>query len=242
MDGNIECPFHGWRFASDGRCTHAPFAVRHPKVSLGGFPVREHSGLIFVYVGSAAPNWEVPEIPEATSRKFAVPIDNAYRPRVHVQEIRENIMDESHFTVIHKQRTPPALKFVTNGPQAEARSRIQRRVIGRTIDNSFNVFMYGPGVMLVRAHGSLMSVTAVALTTPIDERTSEMRMLYYLRKPSRLSIMMPLLKLIFRWETSRELREEVRIWDHKIYRAQPILLPHEVGIKALRRWYAQFYH
>ena len=37
------------------------------------------------------------------------------------------------------------------------------------------------------------------------------------------------------------MREEVRIWDHKIHQARPVLLPHEKGIRALRRWYAQFY-
>jgi hypothetical protein len=36
-------------------------------------------------------------------------------------------------------------------------------------------------------------------------------------------------------------REEVRIWDHKIHQSRPVLLPHEKGIRALRRWYAQFY-
>ncbi len=101
--------------------------------------------------------------------------------------------------------------------------------------------MYGPGVMVVRVHGPVLSVTAVALTTPIDDRTSELRMLYYLRKPSRLPFLTPLFKLAFRAEALGEVREEVEIWDHKIHQARPVLLPHEKGIKALRRWYAQFY-
>jgi phenylpropionate dioxygenase-like ring-hydroxylating dioxygenase large terminal subunit len=241
VDGTVECPFHGWRFGADGRCVEAPFAVRTPKVSIGGFPVREHSGLVFVYAGPGEPSWEVPEIPEAAARDFAKPIDDICRARIHVQEMRENIVDESHFHFIHGQSEPPVQDLRPDGPFAEVRGRIGRRVLGWDINNSFDAFMYGPGVMVVRSHGPALSVTAVALTTPVDDRTSEMRMLYYLRKPARLPFLVPLLKLVFRAEALGEVREEVRIWDHKIHQSRPVLLPHEKGIRALRRWYAQFY-
>ena len=241
VDGNVECPFHGWRFDVDGRCTHAPFAARTPKASIGGFPVREHSGLIFVYTGPTAPSWEVPEIPETTSRDFATPIDDACRARIHIQEMRENIVDESHFHFIHGQAEPPVQDLRPDGAFAEVRGRIRRRVLGWDINNTFDVFMYGPGVMVVRVHGPALSVTAIALTTPVDERMSELRMRYYVRKPAKLPFLAPVLKLIFRAAALGEVREEVQIWDHKIYRPNPILLPHEKGIKALRRWYAQFY-
>jgi len=241
VDGTVECPFHGWRFDVEGNCTYAPFAARPPKVSIGGFPVREHSGLIFVHTGPGEPEWEVPEIPEATSGEFARPIDDVQTSRIHIQEMRENIVDESHFHFIHGQSEPPVQDLVTNGPFAEVRGRIQRRVLGWDVDNTFDVFMYGPGVMVVRVHGSMLSLTAIALTNPIDDRTSELRMLYHLRKPAGMPFLTPALKLIFRTQAFGEVREETRIWDHKIHRARPVLLPHENGIKALRRWYAQFY-
>lgn len=241
VDGSVECPFHGWRFGTDGRCTFAPFASRVPKVSIGGLPVHEHSGLIFVYCGPTGPSWRVPEIPETTSAGYAAPVDDVCRARIHVQEMRENIVDESHFHHIHGQSEPPVQNFQPDGPFAEAHSRFRRRVLGWDIDNTFDVFMYGPGVMVVRVDGPILSLTAVALTTPIDDRTSEMRMLYYVRKPAGLPFLAPVLKLAFRAEALREVREEVQIWDHKIHQQRPILLPHEKGIKALRRWYAQFY-
>ncbi|MEV7892165.1 Rieske 2Fe-2S domain-containing protein [Streptomyces sp. NPDC002817] len=241
VDGTVECPFHGWRFGVDGRCVEAPFAVRTPKVSLDGFPVREHSGLVFVHAGPGEPSWEVPEIPETGSKEFAAPIDDTCRARVHIQEMRENIVDESHFHFIHGQSEPPVQDWRADGPFAEARGRISRRVLGRVIDNTFDAFMYGPGVMVVRTHGPVLSVTAVALSTPVDDRTSELRMLYYIRKPAWLPFLTPLAKLVFRMAALDEVRKEVGIWDHKIYQAHPVLLPHEKGIKALRRWYAQFY-
>ncbi len=188
VDGTVVCPFHGWRFGTDGRCVEAPFATHTPKVSLGGFPVREHSGLVLVYAGPGEPTWEVPEIPETESKDYAAPIDDTCRARVHVQEMRENIVDESHFHFIHGQAEPPVQDWRQDGPYAEARGRIARRVLRWDINNTFDAFMYGPGVMVVRVHGPVLSVTAVALTTPIDDRTSELRMLYYLRKPARLPL------------------------------------------------------
>ncbi|MFF7265669.1 Rieske 2Fe-2S domain-containing protein [Streptomyces sp. NPDC008159] len=245
VGGTVECPFHGWRFGADGRCVEAPFATRTPKVSLGGLPVREHSGLVLVYVGPGEPAWEVPEIPEAVSREFSRPIDDTCRARIHIQEMRENIVDESHFHFIHGQSEPPVQEWRADGPFAEARGSFSRRVLGRDIDNTFDAFMYGPGVMVVRTHGPVLSVTAVALSTPVDERTSELRMLYHLRGPARgpllSALLSPLLKLVFRREALGEVREEVRIWDHKIHQPRPVLLPHEKGIRAIRRWYAQFY-
>ena len=241
VEGAVECPFHGWRFGADGGCVSAPFAQRTPKLSIGGLPVREHSGLIFVYTGPEAPKWQVPEIPEASSSRYARPIDDVSRARIHIQEMRENIVDESHFHHIHRQTAPPVLDLQPDGPYAEVRSRIHRRVLGRTVDNTFDVTMYGPGVMVVRAHGPVLSVTAIALTTPVDELTSEMRMLYYVRKPAPAPFLAPLLKQIFRYAALAEVRREVQIWDHKVYQARPVLLPHEQGIRALRRWYAQFY-
>lgn len=245
VDGTVQCPFHGWRFGPDGRCVEAPFAVRTPKVALGGFPVREHSGLVFVYMGPGEPEWEVPEIPETTSRDFSSPVDDTCRARIHIQEMRENIVDESHFHFIHGQSEPPVQEWRADGPFAEARGRIRRRVFGWDIDNTFDAFMYGPGVMVVRTHGPALSVTAVALSTPVDDTTGELRMLYYLRHPGRagrpVRFLTPALKLVFRAEALGEVREEVRIWDHKVHQPRPVLLPHEQGIRQLRRWYAQFY-
>lgn len=209
VDRKVECPFHSW----PGR----------RKVSIGGFEVQEHSGLIFVHTGPDAPAWEVPE---ATAREFTRPIDDVQTARI--QEMRENIVDESHFHFIHGQREPPVQDLAVDGPFAEVRGRFGRRVPAWELDNASDVF------------GRLLSLTA-ALTTPIDDRTSEPRMLYHMRKPAGLPFRAPLLKLVFRTKALGEVREEVRIRDHKVPRPRPALPQHERGIKALRRWYAQFY-
>src|SRR5258708_31374862 len=61
----IECPFHGWRFASNGRCSHAPFAKRTPDVGLRAWKVIESTGVVYVWHDAfgAEPTYEPPSIP-----------------------------------------------------------------------------------------------------------------------------------------------------------------------------------
>jgi len=72
-DGTIECPYHGWRFASDGRCTVIPSLVPEQdfgpeRIRVRAYPVRERHGLIWVYMGARpdalpASNADAPEPP-----------------------------------------------------------------------------------------------------------------------------------------------------------------------------------
>jgi hypothetical protein len=71
-------------------------------VSIGGFEVREHSWLILVHTGPDAPEWEVPEIPEATAPEFAGPIDDVQTARNRTSELR----------MLYHVRKPTGLPFL----------------------------------------------------------------------------------------------------------------------------------
>ena len=52
VDGEIECPYHGWRFNGQGHCTLIPFHDGElPKRFVPSMPVQERHGLIFVRHG-----------------------------------------------------------------------------------------------------------------------------------------------------------------------------------------------
>ncbi len=69
----VECPYHGWRFANNGVCTHIPSALQDgdidvSRIRVRSYPVREQDGLIWVYFAAdpksdAAPALEPPRIP-----------------------------------------------------------------------------------------------------------------------------------------------------------------------------------
>lgn len=52
----VECPYHGWRFATDGHCAHIPSLTADQAMDVGrirvaSYPVREIQGNIWVYMG-----------------------------------------------------------------------------------------------------------------------------------------------------------------------------------------------
>src|SRR5262245_6373425 len=56
VDGVLRCPFHGWRFASDGSCVHVPYADKiPPRARLRAWTVREVNGAVLAYHGAGAP-------------------------------------------------------------------------------------------------------------------------------------------------------------------------------------------
>ncbi|MEK7216060.1 MAG: Rieske 2Fe-2S domain-containing protein, partial [Chloroflexota bacterium] len=65
QDG-LRCPYHGWLFNADGRCTEQPYEQAEDpssnfkdKISLVSYPVRAAGGLLFAYLGPQP----VPELP-----------------------------------------------------------------------------------------------------------------------------------------------------------------------------------
>src|SRR5882724_4475395 len=48
----VQCPFHGWRYGPDGRCTHIPRIDKIPRrVRQRAYPAIERHGLVFVFNG-----------------------------------------------------------------------------------------------------------------------------------------------------------------------------------------------
>jgi phenylpropionate dioxygenase-like ring-hydroxylating dioxygenase large terminal subunit len=54
-DGEVQCPYHGWRFAGDGRCTAIPSLGKQARIPgrarVDAYPVQEKYGLVFVFLG-----------------------------------------------------------------------------------------------------------------------------------------------------------------------------------------------
>ena len=68
-EGQIECPYHGWRFAADGRCTRVPGTNLSPcsKPLLDSLPCCEAHGLVWVSLNVARP--QAPPVAPAEHRQ-----------------------------------------------------------------------------------------------------------------------------------------------------------------------------
>ncbi|WP_026597159.1 aromatic ring-hydroxylating dioxygenase subunit alpha [Methylobacterium sp. 77] len=70
FDGEaVTCPFHGWRFGTDGQCRDVPTlssadAADFSRIVVQRFPIRESAGFVWVNPYLGGPSGDVPALPE----------------------------------------------------------------------------------------------------------------------------------------------------------------------------------
>ena len=179
----IECPFHGWRFATDGSCAHIPRGkVAEGRARLRRWPAVERNGLIFVYHDPAGrdPEYEIPEISEygragwlgwqgATTRRIAA----------HSADIVENMADLDHFWHLHQMDTTyeeTALTCDEHTACLRASGKFLPPIANESMQLTFKYLStyYGPGYEITRYDGSPANYILVA-HTPVTARCVDFR-------------------------------------------------------------------
>jgi phenylpropionate dioxygenase-like ring-hydroxylating dioxygenase large terminal subunit len=102
--GQLECPYHGWRFGGDGRCRHIPALpdftppAGHAAPS---WPVREAHGLCWVALAgaSAEPPHAPPLLADLPSRRV---LCGPYDVATSAPRVVENFLDTAHFGLVHE--------------------------------------------------------------------------------------------------------------------------------------------
>ena len=231
---SIRCPFHAWRFSTDGSCVDVPYTTADtlPKVGVRCWPVAESSGLIHVHYSDHgnAPTWDVPEIPEWGEPGWVGYLTHGWTVRMHAQELAENVPDTAHFLVVHGLPSQPQAEIATDGHIFR-----QRTIMGP--DWYFTQDCHGLGLIWLHIFGPVPYWFLSAIT-PIDDTTCDLRLLFYVNAGGD--------------ELSPETRQQIEatientgrdipIWEHKVYRAKAPLVPGDGPLNALRRWATQFY-
>ena len=107
VDGLIACPYHGWRYGTDGQCVHIPSlpddapAISN-RIRVKSYQVREEYGLIWVAMSEPAgvfPLWPEDAWSNSDYHVFMV---GTYRWNANAARAIENAMDFSHFDFVHK--------------------------------------------------------------------------------------------------------------------------------------------
>ncbi len=109
-DGEIACPYHGWRFAGDGRCTRIPslgLNARIPaRARVDAYPTAEKYGLVFAFLGDLPEEQRCPimDIPEYRGESP----DEGWRATIQhfdwdfdYQRSMENGIDGAHNEYVH---------------------------------------------------------------------------------------------------------------------------------------------
>jgi vanillate O-demethylase monooxygenase subunit len=99
----IVCPYHGWRYAADGRCTAIP-QLEDPsrvpaKARATAFRCRERYGLVWVALDE--PRWPIPELPELEAPGWRIVPCGPWTWNSEASRQIENFTDLAHFPWVH---------------------------------------------------------------------------------------------------------------------------------------------
>jgi phenylpropionate dioxygenase-like ring-hydroxylating dioxygenase large terminal subunit len=249
----LVCPFHGWQFGADGRCTAMPYGTRIPdRARLQTWEVLEQDGVVLVYwdgvdgSGGGA-TWKPPAVDLAS---FSEMRTHDWELASHPQEVMENSADGAHFRFIHKTH----YMAVAEGPELDdARFDIvfetdptgvvaADRAPEGAPDLRYHVIVYGAGMVYGFMRPAGLDVTTVSrvYVTPIDGERVAMRVASNVAATADAAATTALADATA-GATFDQVADDVVIWGHKLYRDQPALNEEESAVATFRRWYAQYY-
>ncbi len=168
---------------------------------------------------------------------------SAHVVRVHVQDMTENILDRAHFTSVHDMAAPerahfdvrfePARLVVDQVMKVTAVSAAGIPVRSRTTTN-------GPGLVAVEVRQGPLDMLTYITQTPIDDERCDVRLHFSMRRLADANATARIAELNERI-TRAQFEQDVPIWEHKTYRARPLLAEGDGPVAEYRRWFAQFY-
>ena len=104
--GELECPYHGWRFNGEGRCTAIPQASEGSTIAQRSdcrrYATATGQGLLFVFSGdpAEAPNEPLPLVPVIDEAGWVV--QDTFRDLpMDALTLLENVLDVSHVPFTH---------------------------------------------------------------------------------------------------------------------------------------------
>jgi len=251
VGNHVQCPFHAWEFAGDGRCAKIPYCDKIPKKArTRAWPSCERDGVVYFYFDAdgRAPAFEVPEGPFRAGVTWSKPMYFRWRVRMHVQEVVENAVDTAHFPVVHAYGKPPTIdRLETHGPSFTVALTTQRMGMNFVGPSPITIRYHGMGVTFANltakvGNRDLFAIEAAVLlnTTPVDEEHCEITIMAKYKKswnPLKNAIVRPFMK----HEIASDFANDIPIWEAKRYETKPLWSVADGPIHVLRRWCRQFY-
>jgi phenylpropionate dioxygenase-like ring-hydroxylating dioxygenase large terminal subunit len=243
VGNEIQCPFHGWRFDGDGVLACIPYAPEaRTRARLRSFPVREHYGVVMAWFhpDGAPPGFELPAIDELDGPGYVGPLLDSHVTRTAVQELLENAVDGAHFETIHKHPGAAAFGEVTfDGPVMVSRTTQEFPSSKGPVPGTLDTHTFGLGFSVIR-YRTLIEISMLQFIRPIERERAQLRFAVYYRNPHG-DAKIDRIGQAFYKEVNRQVRQDIPIWDKKIYREHPTLTEGEAAIMRYRRWARQFY-
>jgi len=208
--GEIECPFHGWRFDGAGRNCHVPWNpdAKRENLSAHAVPVREIAGLLWINTGFA-PDGE-PNVSETFFEPDVAVCGQSVVWRAHWTRVMENMLDMPHLPFVHRKTIGKDLQRLAGGrmdvfwEERPYGGRISNAVDG--VDRPGALEYRFPNVMELFIDPPGKRFRLMVACIPEDDQTTRL-LLLTMRNFART----PLLDPVFRWMNLRIAREDQAI-------------------------------
>jgi phenylpropionate dioxygenase-like ring-hydroxylating dioxygenase large terminal subunit len=113
-DGRIQCPYHAWEYATDGRCVNIPTLPADAEIPrracLPMYPAVEQQNLIWVWLGEPGGESEYP-IPRFDFAALGPEVRHQRLPSTlwdaEFIDLVENALDPSHIQTVHPKTLGP---------------------------------------------------------------------------------------------------------------------------------------
>jgi 3-ketosteroid 9alpha-monooxygenase subunit A len=239
---SVECPFHAWKFGTNGACTEVPYASKvPPRSSLGCWPVNEINGLVMVWhdIDKQPPAWEVPHVPEYSSEDWITPVRREWKIRTHNQETAENVVDKAHFRYLHGTQNMPESKLDFDGHKIHMITPTTMKTPAGLVEGQVESNTVGLGFSTTRFTG-LVETLLMGCVAPIDDEFVHLRFTFTVKKLAGADVMSHVAKA-FVAEITRQLEQDKPVWENKIYLERPLICDGDGPVGQFRRWAHQFY-
>ncbi len=256
----LQCPFHGWQV--DGRgIVRDPSCIEVRTLVHRHWEATDYYGMIMVYRSArrgAQPPYRLPTQPEIDDRRFVCRGQyDAGDIDMHIIEFAENSVDFAHFSRLHgimripwtnirlpwiKIRHEPAwslddaLAHVSYFGD-EVALEIGGRVLEKTRSRALITFI-GPGsIVMFNFHvPGIGEVVMFQTHTPVEALKQRVTFRWFAnRRVPRIFVSYVVGNWVSQW------RQDVKIWQGKIYRRRPCAAAAGDSLGRMRAWYAQFY-
>lgn len=263
-NGQIQCPYHGWRFDAEGKCAHVPTCASPPNAAQTTLRTREQDGLVYAWNASSPPNW--------TPERFGLDASNVSEGYVDVNQsvrtIVENSHDVGHLKHVHGVTYEDNAFFSVQWSVAQpvdSPTKKQIKIIGSQITlrskpwfvrwtNTdlpvvvrLRVEHHGPAVWRIPMEIDIMGRWNVKCT--VVQQQIPMGDSFQTRNVTRVYASNPLLRVLVLFVTLNEILTDNRIWKDAGFKTRGRLwsgLPngnvgvHDRKISEFRRWFGQF--
>jgi phenylpropionate dioxygenase-like ring-hydroxylating dioxygenase large terminal subunit len=235
---SIRCPFHGWRFGTDGECKEIPYCEEIPeraKVRIWNCEEKNNEIYMWYHPQNTAPQWELPDFPELNDPNWTAPRYAEFLVPAHVQDIAENSCDPVHFQYVHRQPDVPPSEVTID---EDGRTlHLHTDATQADIPSHLHAIVYNPGFAMVRnTYGPNAEMVMYNSAQPINKHETRMRWTLSVRREIEDLAGDDVMKGII-----DGISDDYPIWANKVHKHRPVFCKGDETLVLFRKWVRQFY-